>query len=171
MSLEEQSDINSFATYNNVDPAQFPKEYVTGTVNGREGNFVRISNKLSDGTVVMYNYFGITPRYAKSHYQALLDEYGASYPDISVVIPVCLTGDSGSLTLRGGTDAWTNTVFSTDPVPDTWYDMKMPLENFVKWYDSLGSQFIYVSCWGNPAVETDIYIGGIYIEKGAEAAN
>lgn len=169
-SLDSAQSLESFVTYDSGALANLPMRYIENeTLGGRTGNFIGIGNKLSDGTAVVYPWVGIIPRHGKEHYETLLDVYSAQYTNISVVIPVFIDGDSPAISVRGGAmgDAgswYENYVLDIDPAPRTWYDIKIPLENFIYWFDNLGKQFIHISCAGG--IELEFYIGGIYVDKG-----
>ena len=167
-SLDTAESVESFITYEGATSVNLPKEYVSGEVGGREGNFVKFTNKKADGLLVDYTWIGIIPRQNKAHYQSLLDTYGS---ECSVVIPIYIESAANVLRVRGNENDWYTDIFNLGG-PTGWRDVKMPLENFVQWYDKLSEQFILVDPWSSAGtLEITFYIGAIMVEKGREAAD
>ena len=161
--LEDEGGVASFTTYVNAVSVEIPKEYVSGEVGGREGNFVKFTNKKADGSLVAYPWIGVIPRQSKEHYQSLLDTYGSEY---NVVIPIYIESAANVLRVRGNENDWYTDLINQSASAG-WHDVEMPLENFVQWYDKLSEQFILVDPWSSAGtLEITFYIGAIMVEKG-----
>lgn len=170
----ESLNIEVFTTYSNTSQVEFVSEFVKdGSVGGRTGSYMKFSNKTQKGVTVEYPYIGIKPSESRDYYVGLLEEYSAAFPNACVIIPVYVTADSNRLCARGGAcdaDGWYGAyAYDIDPASEIWYDVRIPLKNFVYWYDDLSKQFIYVGC--PDKLELDIYIGEMRVEKGRSAGS
>ena len=173
MEINDASAVGSFITYDGTTPTAFSKEYAGETALGdRSGNFVKMTSALTDGATRKYLWIGMTPAHTKDHYQTLLDEYGASYPDISVVIPVYFEEANVTLFARGASK---DIVWSADASKwgsqvtsgAGWYELRMPLENFVYFYDQIDDQFIQISLYAAGAPEIAHFaFGEVYVDIG-----